>query len=133
MEGNRLSPKYRLRARSSKNLVCGVELPKYHFYAYLKRDTRNGYLNCYLFLGANTVILQSKFATKITASQNLLDLLVRLARYTITTPTTNEQYLEWRDTSESKAIDKILDRYEQDYADAIINLYNGYYRPIAKA
>jgi hypothetical protein len=127
MGASKLTFTYRQHARSSKNMMCGLELSKQGFYAYVLTDKKTGNLHCCLFVNDECIILKKDYSPYLIQDKNKLDALVDLIRYTITTPTTNENYLEWRDSEEARYVDRILDRYEDDYVDAVITLYNAYY------
>ena len=120
----------RCLARTAVNLLCGIELEKYTFYAYVFYSEDKNSLQCGLYVGPESILHGASFSPAMYAEPEKLDTIVRLARYTITFPTSDEKYLEWRDTKQALLVDSLLEKYEESYAEAVVTLYNSYYKPI---
>jgi hypothetical protein len=119
--------KQRNLARTASNLLCGIELDEFEYYAYVFNIEARNVLQCGLFVGPHSVVHGASFPKALVTNLNALDTIVRLARYTSTIPSENHKYLDWRDTSEATLVDDLLERYEDLYSDAVIRLFNAFY------
>ncbi|WP_439882018.1 hypothetical protein ACSX1A_02425 [Pontibacter sp. MBLB2868] len=123
-----LTPPHRCLARTAFNLICGIELKKYDFSAYVFYSEDKSSLVCALYLKDECVAYDANYQPSLFTKVEKLDTVVRLARYTVTAPVCNIRYLEWRDSSDALVIDALLERYEQGHGDAVITLFNAYYQ-----
>jgi hypothetical protein len=119
--------KQRNLARTASNLLYGIELDEFEYYAYIFNVEVKNELQCCMFVGPHSVVHGASFSPALVKNLNALDTVVRLARYTSTIPSDNPKYLDWRDSSEAIVVDELLERYEDLYSDALIRLFNAYY------
>ncbi|MFD2513515.1 hypothetical protein ACFSRY_06535 [Pontibacter locisalis] len=123
-----LHPLKRSLARTAVNLLCGIELDEYGFYAYVFYSVDKSKLQCALYVGSESVLQGASFSPTLFKEPDKLDAIVKLARYTITSPTSNVKYMEWRDTKDALRVDGLLERYEDSYTDAVIRLFKAFYQ-----